>query len=87
MRQAQKANKQTFLSAQAERKIVVWKNKLKQLEEVVLPKAMQRIGESGIGDWHENAEFEDAERQVEVVQTRIAEIKQIIKSLEKGESK
>lgn len=64
-----------------------WKEVLKQLQEIELPKAKTRVGESVIGgDWHENAEFEDAERQLEVIEVRIADIKRLIKSLEKSEA-
>jgi transcription elongation GreA/GreB family factor len=60
-----------------------WKDVLKQLQEEELPKAKQRVGMAGIGgDWHENAEFEDAERQLEVIEVRIADIKRIIRVLE-----
>lgn len=63
-----------------------WKQVLKQLQEEELPKAKQRVGLAGVGgDWHENAEFEDAERQLEVIEVRIADIKRLIKNLEKAE--
>lgn len=66
-------------------KVKLWNQKLKELEEVELPKAMTRIGESAsTGDWNENAEFEDAERQVEVLRTRIGDIRRLINQLEKG---
>lgn len=65
-----------------------WRKKLKELEQNELPKAMTRVGESAsTGDWQENAEFEDAERQLEVIRTRINDIKQVIKSLEKPNKK
>jgi transcription elongation GreA/GreB family factor len=65
-------------------KILEWQERLKQLEEIELPKAMQRIGGAAPdGDWHENAAFEDAERQVELVEVKIEEIKQLLKKLKK----
>lgn len=65
-----------------------WKKKLKLLEEEDLPKAMARVGESAsTGDWNENAEFEDAERQLEVIRQRINDIRSLIKSLEKSGKK
>ncbi len=65
-----------------------WKSKLKTLEEVELPKAMNRIGDAAAdGDWHENAEYEDAETQVGVIQAKIEEVKDIIKKLGKGTKK
>jgi transcription elongation GreA/GreB family factor len=64
-----------------------WKEVLKQLQEEELPKAKTRVGIAGFGgDWHENAEFEDAERQLEVIEVRIADIKRLIKTLEKAEA-
>lgn len=64
-------------------KISYWKGKLKELEEVGLPKALKRLGESAeSGDWHENAEYEDALREVELARSRIDEIKLMIKKLE-----
>jgi transcription elongation GreA/GreB family factor len=66
-------------------KVKEWKEKLKLLEEEELPKAKERVGNAAeTGDWEENAEFEDAERQVEVIQGRISDIKQLIRNLEKG---
>lgn len=67
-----------------ETKIRYWENILKRLEEKELPEAMQRVGESGIGDWHENAEYEDAERQIQVLLARMAEVKKIIQQLKKA---
>lgn len=65
-----------------------WRKKLNELEKTDLPKAMSRVGESAsTGDWHENAEFEDAERQLEIIRTRINDIRQLIKSLEKPAKK
>ncbi|EKD91561.1 MAG: hypothetical protein ACD_30C00001G0002 [uncultured bacterium] len=65
-----------------------WKKKLKMLEEEDLPKAMARVGESAsTGDWNENAEFEDAERQLEVIRQRINDIRSLIKSLEAKKKK
>lgn len=64
-----------------------WKKKLKELEEDELPKAMARVGESAsTGDWQENAEFEDAERQLEVVRQRISDIRSLIRTLEAKKS-
>lgn len=64
-----------------------WKEVLKQLQDIELPKAKTRVGLAGVGgDWHENAEFEDAERQLEVIEVRIADIKRLIKILEKNEA-
>lgn len=69
-------------------KIEDWKRKLRTLEDVDLPRAMGRIGEAASdGDWHENAEYEDAEVQVGVIQAKIDEIKVIIKKLEKEDQK
>jgi transcription elongation GreA/GreB family factor len=63
-----------------------WKEVLKQLQEQELPKAKTRVGLAGVGgDWHENAEFEDAERQLEVIEVRIADIKRLIKILQNAE--
>lgn len=71
---------------QQESKLKLWKLKLQQLEETQLPQALKRIGEAApVGDWHENAEFEDAETQVSLIQAKIGEIKKIIKNLEKGD--
>ncbi len=65
-----------------------WKKKLKVLEEEELPKAMSRVGESAsTGDWNENAEFEDAERQLEVIRTRVSDIRKLIQTLEKPPEK
>lgn len=61
-----------------------WKAKLKDLEDIQLPKAMERVGLAGVGgDWHENAEYEDAERQLELIRTRIRDIKGLIFKLKK----
>lgn len=57
---------------------------LKQLQDEELPKIRERISIAAAeGDLTENAEFEDAQRQLEVVEVRIAEVKKLIKSLEK----
>ncbi|MCL4367223.1 hypothetical protein M1563_03585 [Patescibacteria group bacterium] len=63
-----------------------WKEKLKKLESEELPKARQRLNDAApTGDWEENAEYEDAQNQVELLESRIAEIRQMIKKMEKGE--
>ncbi len=63
-------------------KIKFWQTKLKKLEAVELPRALVRAGTAGVGgDWHENAEFEDAERQVEVIRSRMDDIKKLINKL------
>lgn len=73
-----------IISPENKAKINLWLEKLKQLEEVDLPKAKIRIGQSAdTGDWHENAEFEDAIEQERVIQTRIDDIKRIIRPLSK----
>ena len=63
-----------------------WKQVLKQLVEEELPRAKERVGKSvEDGDWQENAEFEDASRQLEFVEARVEEVKRLIKTLEKNE--
>jgi transcription elongation GreA/GreB family factor len=63
-----------------------WKQVLKQLVEEEVPKAKERVGKSvEDGDWQENAEFEDASRQLEFVEARVDEVKKLIKTLEKNE--
>ncbi len=75
-------------SKQLEERVKIWKAKLKQLELQELPRAMARIGQSAdTGDWSENAEFEDAERQVEFLRSRIGDIKKLINDLEKENKK
>lgn len=67
-----------------EKKLEEWRIRLKDLEETQLPNALQRLKDAAEGgDWEDNAEYEDSERQVELLQVRIAEIKQIVKKLEK----
>ena len=69
-------------------KIKEWVEKLKVLEEVDLPKAKLRVGEAAqTGDWQENAEYEDAERQLEVLQSRMDDIKGVIKKLKSEKPK
>lgn len=64
-------------------KIKLWRERLKELEEIELAKVLKKLGESITqGDWHENIEFEEAQRQVELIQARIDEIKSLIKQLE-----
>ena len=63
-----------------------WKQVLTQLVEEELPRAKERVGKSvEDGDWQENAEFEDASRQLEFVEARVEEVKRLIKTLEKNE--
>lgn len=51
-------------------KIKFWQSRLRQLETVEFPPALHRVGQAGVGgDWHENAEYEDAERQVEIIKS------------------
>ncbi len=64
-----------------------WKEVLKQLLEEELPRVKERVGKSvEDGDWQENAEFEDASRQLEFVEARVEEVKKLIKTLEKNET-
>ena len=58
-----------------------WQKKLKQLEEKDLPEAIKRINIVRVNDWYQNAEFEDSERQIQIIKARIAEIKQVIRKL------
>lgn len=62
-------------------KIKNYQGTLKRLETVDLPRAMKRIGESGVGDWHENAEYEDAVNQKQLLEARISELKELINNL------
>ena len=63
-----------------------WKQVLTQLMEEELPRAKERVGKSvEDGDWQENAEFEDASRQLEFVEARVEEVKKLIKTLEKND--
>ena len=58
---------------------------LKQLQEEDLPREQKRLGDAAAsGDWQENAEYEDAQRQIELIEVRIEEVKKLIKTLEKG---
>ncbi len=68
------------------KKVRFWQQKLEQLEKIDLPKAIQRIGNARRGGWWQNAEFEDAGRQIEIIRLRIYEIKQLLKgpSLTRG---
>lgn len=64
-----------------------WQQVLKQLQEEDLPREQKRLGEAAAtGDWHENAEYEDAERQIELIEVRIEEVKKLIKTLEKKDT-
>ncbi len=63
-------------------KVKYWQQKLKQLEEKDLPKAIQRILNARGGGWWQNAEFEDAGRQIEIIKLRIIEIKNLLKKLD-----
>lgn len=66
-------------------KIQLWSEKLQQLEKVDLPKASERLSAAAAeGDWQENAEYEDAEEQVEVIRVKMEEIKVLIKDLKKA---
>lgn len=66
--------------------IAHWKQVLEQLLEEELPRAKERVGKSvEDGDWQENAEFEDASRQLEFVEARVEEVKRLIRTLEKAE--
>ncbi len=59
---------------------------LTELLEDEMPKAKERISKAAEdGDLHENAEYEDAERQLEFVEARIVEVKNLIKTLEKND--
>lgn len=59
---------------------------LKQLQEVDLPREQKRLTDATAeGDLQENAEYEDAQNQVQVIEARIDEVKQLIKKLEAGE--
>lgn len=63
-------------------KIKFWQDKLHEIEQVQLPQAMARLGQSATdGDWHENSEFEDSERQLEIIRTRMDDIKNLINKL------
>lgn len=65
-------------------KVKLWLDKLEQLEKVDLPQAQRRVGEAAeSGDWEENAEYEDAINQLELIQGRINDIKLMLKKLEK----
>lgn len=63
------------------KKLVFWQQKLNQLEQKELPKAIQRIGNARRAGWWQNAEFEDAGRQIAIIKLRIYEIKQLLKKL------
>lgn len=74
------------MDSQKNLKIADWKKKLATLKEVDLPSALKRLEEAApTGDWEENVEYEDAERQGELIKVEIANIEQIIKKLSKGE--
>jgi hypothetical protein len=64
-------------------KLKFWQNKLKELEDVDLPEAIRRINRVRVNDWYQNAEFEDSERQILIIKSRIIEIKLLIRKLEK----
>lgn len=68
-----------------ENKLLKWKSLLIQLEKIDLPQALKKLGEAAPeGDWHENIEFEDAERQVYVIRAKINEVKKIINKITNG---
>jgi transcription elongation GreA/GreB family factor len=66
-------------------KIKYWEKRLKQLEQKDLPAAIQRIINARRGGWWQNAEFEEAGRQIEIIKLRIEEIKQLLRKLTSGE--
>lgn len=75
---------QKLSNPSVEGKIKLWEEKLQQLEKFDLPKAQERLSAAAAtGDWQENAEYEDAEEQVEVIRVKIEEIKGLIKNLKK----
>lgn len=60
-------------------KLTIWQDELKRLEELKLPNAQKRVGQSAAtGDWHENADYEDAVAEVQLLQVRIKEIKELL---------
>ncbi len=77
-------DKVTTSSSQLNGKIQLWEEKLRKLVEEDLPKAEQRLTAAAAdGDWQENAEYEDAEEQVEVIKVKMEEIKGVLRDLKK----
>lgn len=65
-------------------KLKSYQEKLELLETIELPNVIKRIGESATdGDWHENADYEDAVLQKEVTEAKIEELRSLIISLTK----